>query len=839
MRVVIDLQGAQTDSRYRGIGRYSLSLAKAIARNRGDHDVIIALNGEFHDSIETIRAEFVGLLDQEKIRVWHAPGPVKERDPENYWRREVAERIREAFLQSLQPDVVHIMSLFEGYVDNAVSSIGVFDMVTPVSVSQYDLIPLLNQEKYLEQRPKYKHHYLRKMEQLGYAASLLTISRFSSDEAIGNLEVSNQSVINVSAAVDPCFHKISLNKINVQMLRKKFGLSRKSFILYSGGGDDRKNLSKLVSAYAELSSEIRNELQLVLAGNILENEARKLRKIAKVAGLKSGELVMTGYVTSRELAQFYNLCKLFVFPSMHEGFGLPPLEAMACGAPVIASNASSIPEVVGRDDALFDASSVKEMSDKMAAWILNDELRQDFSQYGLARAQKFSWNKSAHMALSEFEAIVSSQSAVNRIKVNIDELISKLLDSIASIPDIEEHKDEYISIAHCIALSIPRVREKQLFVDVSELSQRDAGTGVQRVTRSILKELLENPPRNVRVEPVYATTDDARYRYARSFYRRFTGRAVSGDDEYIEYLSGDMFLGLDLQHSITLRCSNTLTMMREYGVKVFFVVYDLLPLQFPHHWPSEHLISRQHALWIDVISRFDGAICISKTVADELSNWIDTKGLKSHPAYSIDWFHLGADVENSVPSFGLPGNAGVVENALKERISFLMVGTIEPRKGHAQTLLAMEVLWARGVDVNLVVVGKKGWLVEKLESKLRQHPELGKRLFWLEGISDEYLEKVYALSTCLIAASEGEGFGLPLIEAAQHELPIIARDISVFREVAGTQACYFDSAEPSSLATCIEKWLELYRANEHPKSNSLPWLTWYESTKALLKVLYS
>ncbi|MCI4412194.1 MAG: glycosyltransferase, partial [Thiotrichales bacterium] len=103
---------------------------------------------------------------------------------------------------------------------------------------------------------------------------------------------------------------------------------------------------------------------------------------------------------------------------------------------------------------------------------------------------------------------------------------------------------------------------------------------------------------------------------------------------------------------------------------------------------------------------------------------------------------------------------------------------------------------------------------------------------------DEYLEKVYAISTCLIATSEGEGFGLPLIEAAQKKLPIIARDIPVFREVAGEFAYYFKNDNDASvLADTISDWLDLYKNNEHPKSDDMPWLTWKESAEQLLKAL--
>jgi glycosyltransferase involved in cell wall biosynthesis len=112
---------------------------------------------------------------------------------------------------------------------------------------------------------------------------------------------------------------------------------------------------------------------------------------------------------------------------------------------------------------------------------------------------------------------------------------------------------------------------------------------------------------------------------------------------------------------------------------------------------------------------------------------------------------------------------------------------------------------------------------------------LNKRLFWLDGISDEYLEKTYAASSCLIAASYGEGFGLPLIEAAQHKLPIIARDIAVFREVAEEHAYYFRGLLPEELAHAVKAWLSLFDMQQHPKPEQLSWLTWKESANQLIR----
>jgi glycosyltransferase involved in cell wall biosynthesis len=312
------------------------------------------------------------------------------------------------------------------------------------------------------------------------------------------------------------------------------------------------------------------------------------------------------------------------------------------------------------------------------------------------------------------------------------------------------------------------------------------------------------------------------------------GRPADGDDTLIEPRSGDVFLGLDLQHHITQLQSPYLQELRGRGVAVHFVVYDLLPIQFPHYWPSMHAL---HVQWLYTLAQFDGAICISRTVADELLDWLNQHGPNRLRPFSIGWFHLGADIESSAPSRGLPPDAVSVLQTLATRPTFLVVGTLEPRKGHAKTLSAFEQLWREGLDINLVFVGKSGWLVEALVEKLRVHPELGRHFFWLTGVSDEFLEKIYAAANCLIAPSEGEGFGLPLIEAAQHGLPIIASDIPVFREVAGDHATYFRGKTPEAMAQAVRDWLQLDQSTAQAQVAGMPWLTWEQSALQLQNVV--
>jgi glycosyltransferase involved in cell wall biosynthesis len=379
--------------------------------------------------------------------------------------------------------------------------------------------------------------------------------------------------------------------------------------------------------------------------------------------------------------------------------------------------------------------------------------------------------------------------------------------------------------------------QHQLFVDVSELIQRDVRSGIQRVTRSILSELLADPPAGFCVKPVYATLKQG-YRYACSFTSRFLGHSEFDlIDNPIEYHAGDVFLGLDLQPQVVVAHQDFLNLLRNQGVGVHFLVHDLLPITLPKAFPVG--TNKLYQKWLEVVTQSDSAVCVSKNTADELMCWLKDNGSTRQNQFRIYWSHNGADIKNSRPTKGIPEDAVNVFSALAEKPSFLAVGTLEPRKGYAQALLAFELLWAEGVDVNFIIVGKQGWQVESLVDKLRHHAQLGRRLFWLEGISDEYLEKVYAVSTCLIAVSEGEGFGLPLIEAAQHKLPIIARDIPVFREVAGEHAFYFSGLEPQNLANAIKNWIMLNAKSKAPQSINIPWLTWKQSTQQLLEKILS
>ncbi|MGC9079929.1 MAG: glycosyltransferase family 4 protein, partial [Nanopusillaceae archaeon] len=177
-------------------------------------------------------------------------------------------------------------------------------------------------------------------------------------------------------------------------------------------------------------------------------------------------------------------------------------------------------------------------------------------------------------------------------------------------------------------------------------------------------------------------------------------------------------------------------------------------------------------------------------------------------------------------------------NIISKKPYFLMVSTIEPRKGHRQVLKAFEILWRKGYDFNLVFVGKQGWMVEDFINYIQNHPEKDKRLFWLGHVSDDLLEILYKNATATIMASEGEGFGLSIIESAYYKTPIIARDIPVFREIAKDGAYYFPNTKDEKvLADSILEWYRLHRENKHPKPDNIKWMSWKEHAEKLKEII--
>ncbi len=830
MRLVIDMQGAQTASRFRGIGRYTLSLTQAMVRMASPHhEILLVVNAQIPEGLWAVRRAFDGLLDQNNIRVFDVPAEARD----GGWGNAASEPIREAFVASLKPDAVLLTSVFEAHIHKAVTSVGRAPALHKSAAILYDLIPLLHPEVYLQSREQ-KDFYSEKIATLKKTDLLLSISESSRREGLVHLGRPADSIVTVSAAIGSEFSPVALDSEMASEFLRSLSISKK-FILYTPGGfDARKNFERLIQAYSQLPEHIRSDHQLVIASKLEPDNRKQLIHWMRQHELSDNELILPGYVNDEALIKLYSLTTLFVFPSLHEGFGLPVLEAMACGAPTIGSSCTSIPEVIGLEEALFDPLSVRSIREKLVKALSDQSYWTRLKKHSTLQAKHFKWDEVARRAWEALEKLVAD---TDHSQFKADATLSTE-STIRSVLKATRHlhADEPMlkKAASCIAFN-QGTSQPQLLLDVSVLANSDARSGIQRVVRSLLSECMKRPPAGFTVIPV--RFDGTRYWRANRAFPAVGDAESNKADEVVDFFQDDIYVCLDLLMHLgdELHCVHR--DLAAHGVRLHYIIYDLLPLQNPQWWdPATGSYFRK---WINAIAQnANSLICISSAVAEELRAWL-TENPPDRPLGNahISSFHLGADLSTSLPSKGLPSNAEIVLANLKRTTTFLMVSTIEPRKGHAQVLAAFEQLWSKDIDVCLVIVGKQGWMVDDLAQRLSNHEEAGRRLLWLQNASDEFLEKIYAESDCLVMASLGEGFGLPLVEAAQHKLPIIARDLPVLREIGQEHAYYFHGVEASDLSSAIEQWIDLRRQDRHPTSDHLPWLTWRSSAAQFLQTM--
>lgn len=416
----------------------------------------------------------------------------------------------------------------------------------------------------------------------------------------------------------------------------------------------------------------------------------------------------------------------------------------------------------------------------------------------------------------------------------------------------KELAQTHSNIDHSLVDNLPIKRgHYQFLIDISATIRNGLKTGIERMVQALLLQLLDSPPPGYRIEPVYLSEQNGSWNY--HYARRYTLDLLNCPveflaDEMVEVCKGDMLLTVDWSGQLLVNslASGLHQEWQARGVKIYSVVHDLLPLSQPEVFPPG--ADQPYKQWLEAVAQFDGAVCVSQTVAAELAVWLKNNNL-NRTSYQITWSHHGADIVNSVPvsSRNISAEELHVLEQIVSRPSFLMVGTIEPRKAYQQAIEAFSLLWAQGVDINLIIVGREGWKdvphslrrnIPQTIQTLRTHPERGKHLFWLEDADDDCLQKIYEVSTCLVMASFGEGFGLPLIEAAHYSLPVIARDLPVFREIAGDNIFYFQGNSPANLAESVQSWLQLYDKKIYPRSEQIAWLTWKDAARNILQSLF-
>ena len=280
---------------------------------------------------------------------------------------------------------------------NYISFASIIDVPTITFI--HDLSHIRYREYHPKERVEYFDRYLQK--NIEKSAKIITISEFTKKELIDLGLCDEQKIEVIYNGVDEKFRPIG--KSEFAKIASRFDIGYKSYFLFVGTLEPRKNLSTLLQSYLLYLEKSQNPLPLVLAGGI-GWRSEYFDDILQKA-LDSGYVKRLGYVVEEELIALYGGARAFIFPSLYEGFGLPPLEAMACATPVIASNSSSIPEVVGDAGLLIDPLDVDAFCQALLQIEIDDESCKMLSQKGLQRAKKFNWKNSAKSLQKVIESI--------------------------------------------------------------------------------------------------------------------------------------------------------------------------------------------------------------------------------------------------------------------------------------------------------------------------------------------------------------------------------------------------------------------------------------------------
>jgi glycosyltransferase involved in cell wall biosynthesis len=228
------------------------------------------------------------------------------------------------------------------------------------------------------------------------AARIIAVSRFTRDDLVARYRIAGQKIAVIHEAAAPQFRVLD----DARSRQLPRGVTE-PFVLAVGNLEPRKNLARLIEAFAEVARQPGVTAKLVLVGKA-KGESASLARLVEQHGLRD-RVVFTGFVEEEELVLLYNRAALFIYPSLYEGFGLPPLEAMACGCPVIASNVTAMPEVLGDAALLVEPTSTAAMAEAIGAVLQRAALAPELRVKGLRQAARYSWARAAEQTRAVYE----------------------------------------------------------------------------------------------------------------------------------------------------------------------------------------------------------------------------------------------------------------------------------------------------------------------------------------------------------------------------------------------------------------------------------------------------
>lgn len=820
MKIGIDLKPFFTGSKYRGIGNYTRELLKELLRlDTEDEFYCLNLYGRYMGDPEL----------NEKCQLYEYYTGAKYVDVgerqilSNDSTRNIIKAEVEHFVNQSKIDVMLFTSpteygnLYEAEWFGGILKVGIL----------YDLIPLLFPDQCLFD-PVYRADYERSLHFMKSLDLLLAISQSAKEDAIKLLGIPEEKIKVIYAGIDQDFSR--LEKVNIKALKQRYGISD-AFIMFAGGIDFKKNIEGLITAYSNLPQNMINRNQLVITGKASKEQIQKYSDLAKNNGVE-GRVIFTGFIPKEDLIALYNTTELLVFPSLYEGFGLPVIEAMACGTRVITSNVSSLKEIAQGHALLINPKSTRSIAKGILTMLEKPVEALELAEKSVDYAKSFTWEKVAKLtmeAIREQDLCPSSDKEYRFVIQDSDlEHIAKAYVSCNVFMTEEEQEriaDELFHLEHHIHKHAKQFKNRILYdvTVVEEWLKAGYTTGIARVSVELYKRLETLGfivPVVIRKRNGQIGIDIIEWN---------TWNIVEQD---IAVKNTDIYLMPELQlRGIQVDKNHPAReFLRVQGVKCFAMLYDILPLRMPQFF--EEKTTRAFAPYVrELVNDYNGILCDSKWVAQDVINYCRENHIHvGNHETKIGFFHPGPN------SFNRRQPQRIAEN-IKTFMDtgspvFVMIGTIEPRKGHKLVLQTFEKLWDQGFRGRLCFAGHVGWNMTTFIDYIKQHREKGTRLAFFESVNDTELAYIYKNAVALIQASSGEGYGIPLIEAGHYGIPIICSDIEVFHEVAADHATYFSCGDEDSLYAAISLFMKnLKETPEYiPDSSKIRYTTWEDTS---------
>jgi alpha-1,3-rhamnosyl/mannosyltransferase len=377
VRIVLD--GRTISDHFPGIGRYTFNLAGALAQALPPGDELLVL----HQPGQTnTRFDLAALASHPSLRL--VPTGVPNFALREQWQMP-------ALLRRLGANVYHSPYYWMPYRAGC-----------PTLVTLHDLIPMRCPCDYSAGARLVFAVAIRLA--LRAARRVISVSRATAVDLQQLLHVAPERLVMIPEAPDPMFRPQPPEA--VALVRSRYGLPT-DYALYFGSNKPHKNLPRLVRAYNHL--EASSDLPPLVIGGHWDERFPAARRVAEVSGA-GDRVVFIGPVAQSALPALYSGARLFVFPAVYEGFGLPPLEAMACGVPVVCSDTSSLPEVVGDAALTFDPLNEAAITTALARGLNDVALRVDLRARGLARAALFTWTRAAQLTLDVYHSLEAAHS---------------------------------------------------------------------------------------------------------------------------------------------------------------------------------------------------------------------------------------------------------------------------------------------------------------------------------------------------------------------------------------------------------------------------------------------